>query len=59
MDAQTAGLAVIVYTMRNEPQHLAVDYGGDPAKEYRRWAALKVNGLFTDFPDTAVAALQD
>ena len=58
-DAQTAGLAVIVYTMRNEPRHLAVDYGGDPAEEYRRWAALNVTGLFTDFPDTAVAALQE
>ena len=59
MDAQTAGLAVIVYTMRNEPRHLATDYRGEPANEYRRWAALKVTGLFTDFPDTAVAALRD
>jgi glycerophosphoryl diester phosphodiesterase len=57
-DAHAAGLAVVVYTMRNEPRHLAEDYGGDPVKEYRRWASLKVDGLFTDFPDTAVAALK-
>ena len=57
-DAHAAGLVVVVYTMRNESRHLAEDYGDDPVKEYRRWASLKVDGLFTDFPDTAVTALK-
>jgi glycerophosphoryl diester phosphodiesterase len=38
--------------------HLAADYGGDPAAEYRQFAALGVDALFSDFPDTAVAALR-
>lgn len=57
-EAHNAGLAVVVYTMRNEPRHLADDYGGDPVKEYRQWASLKVDGLFTDFPETAVRSLR-
>lgn len=56
-NSHSAGLAVIVYTMRDEERHLAADYDGDPKKEYRRWASLKVDGLFTDFPDTATSAL--
>jgi glycerophosphoryl diester phosphodiesterase len=36
--------------------HLAADYGGDAAAEYRQFAALGVDALFSDFPDTAVAA---
>ena len=57
-EAHRARLAVIVYTMRNEPRHLADDYQGNPANEYRRWASLQVDGVFTDFPDTAKAALK-
>jgi glycerophosphoryl diester phosphodiesterase len=36
--------------------HLAADYGGDPAAEYRAFAELGVDAVFTDFPDTAIAA---
>ena len=56
--AHAAGLEVHPWTFRDEPQHLAADYGGDPAAEYRQFAALGVDALFSDFPDTAVAALR-
>lgn len=57
-DAHAAGLKVIIYTLRNEPQYLAADYKADPAAEYRHFRDLKIDALFTDFPDTAVAALR-
>jgi glycerophosphoryl diester phosphodiesterase len=53
-DAHAAGLAVVPYTFRNEPQFLAVEYAGDPKAEFRRWFEMGVDGLFTDFPGTAV-----
>ena len=56
--AHAAGLEVHPWTFRDEPQHLAADYGGDPAAEYRQFASLGVDALFSDFPDTAVAALR-
>lgn len=55
-DAHAAGLLVHPYTFRGEAQYLAKDYGGDPAKEYQQFFALGVDGLFSDFPDTALAA---
>lgn len=54
--AHAAGLEVHPWTFRNEAMHLAADYGGDPAAEYRAFAELGVDALFSDFPDTAVAA---
>jgi glycerophosphoryl diester phosphodiesterase len=56
--AHAAGLEVHPWTLRDEPMHLAADYGGDAAAEYRQFAALGVDALFSDFPDTAVAALR-
>jgi glycerophosphoryl diester phosphodiesterase len=56
-DARRAGLKLIVHTFRNEPRYLAQDFGGDPLKEYERWLAIGVDAVFTDFPDTARAAL--
>ena len=56
-DARRAGLFVHVWTMRSEPDYLSPSYGGDAAAEVRRFAELGVDGLFTDFPDTALAAL--
>lgn len=56
--AHAAGLAVHPWTFRDEPRHLAADYGGDPAAEYRQFAALGVDAVFSDFPDTAVKALR-
>lgn len=57
-DAHKAGLLVTPYTFRNEYIFLAQDYLGDPTPEYIQFFKLGVDGLFTDFPDTAAAALQ-
>ena len=55
-DAHTAGLQVFTWTFRNEPKRLASSFKGDPAAEYKAFYALGVDGLFSDFPDTAVKA---
>lgn len=55
-DAHRAGLFVHAWTFRNEPRYLASDYGGDPLEEYRQFYDLGVDGVFSDFPDTAIAA---
>lgn len=56
-DAHAAGLVVHPWTFRSEPVFLLPKYGGDPHAEYREFLRLGVDGLFTDFPDVAVAAL--
>ena len=56
--AREAGLGVHTWTFRNEPSMLATDYAADPAREYAQFFALGIDGLFSDFPDTAVAARQ-
>lgn len=55
-DAHKAGLLVHPYTFRNEKRRLAIDYKGDPKLEYKQFYALGVDGLFSDFADTALAA---
>ncbi len=55
-NAHAAGLFVHAFTFRNEGKRLASDYKGDPQAEYRRFFELGVDALFSDFPDTAVAA---
>lgn len=55
-DAHKAGLFVHPYTFRNEKRRLAANYKGDPVQEYKQFFALGVDGLFTDFADTALAA---
>ena len=55
-DAHKAGLFVHEYTFRNEPRRLAADYKGDPKAEYLQHFRLGVDGIFSDFADTAVAA---
>jgi len=55
-DAHGVGLFVHAWTFRNEPRYLADDYGGDPLKEYRQFYGLGVDGVFSDFPDSAIAA---
>jgi glycerophosphoryl diester phosphodiesterase len=52
-DAHARGLMVSTWTFRNEPQFLAEDYGGDPAREYEHFASLDVDAFTTDFPETA------
>jgi glycerophosphoryl diester phosphodiesterase len=55
-DAHKAGLVVHAYTFRNEKRRLAADYKGDPKLEYKQYFELGLDGLFSDFPDTALAA---
>jgi glycerophosphoryl diester phosphodiesterase len=53
-DAHAAGLLIHTWTFRND----ASGYGfADPAAEMAYYMALGVDGVFTDFPDTGVAAL--
>ena len=51
-----SGLLLHTWTFRSEARRLAATYGGDPAQEYRQFFALGIDGLFSDFPDDAVAA---
>ena len=55
-NAHAIGLEVVAFTFRNEPRRLVSDYKGDPKAEYRKFYDLGVDGLFSDFADTAVAA---
>ena len=55
-DAHKARLVVHPYTFRDEPEFLAPDYGLDPVKEYLQFFRLGVDGVFSDFGDTAVRA---
>lgn len=52
-NAHAAGLVVHAFTFRNDRSL----YGfTDPAEEYAAYFALGVDGVFTDYPDTAYAA---
>lgn len=55
-DAHKAGLFVHAYTFRNEKRRLAFDYAGNPQAEYLQFYRLGVDGVFSDFTDTALAA---
>ena len=54
--AHDHGLLVHTWTFRNEARRLAYEYEDDPIAEYLHFFALGVDGVFSDFPDTAVAA---
>ena len=55
--AHAFGLRVHVWTLRSEPVFLSPSYRGDVYAEYQQFAALGVDGIFTDFPDAAARAL--
>lgn len=55
-DAHAAGLLVHPWTFRSDGTFLAPEYGGDPGREYVQFFTLGVDGLFSDFSDTAVRA---
>lgn len=55
-NAHKLGLVVHPYTFRNEHKRLASDYQANPINEYLAFYALGVDGLFSDFADTAYAA---
>lgn len=55
-NAHAAGLFVHPFTFRSESVLLVSDYKNDPKAEYKRFYELGVDAVFSDFPDTAVAA---
>jgi glycerophosphoryl diester phosphodiesterase len=55
-DAKAAGLLVHPFTFRNEQRRLASDFKGNPVNEYVLFFELGVDGLFSDFSETARAA---
>ena len=55
-NAHKRGLFVHVFTFRNEKRRLAFSYQGDPQAEYLQFFRLGVDGVFSEFPDTAVMA---
>jgi len=55
-DAHKLGLFVHAFTFRNESRYLARSYSGDPRAEYLQFYRLGVDGVFSEFPDTAIAA---
>jgi glycerophosphoryl diester phosphodiesterase len=55
-DAHKAGLFVHPFTFRNESRRLPMDYARDGTNEYLAYYRLGVDGVFTDFTDTALAA---
>ncbi len=57
-DAHNAGLFVHEYTFRSERGYynLPLDAAGDPVAEYLTHFRLGVDGVFTDFADTALEA---
>ncbi len=65
-DAHARGLLVHVWTFRNENNFLPADFrrGTDPAaygdifSEYRLFLAQRIDGVFSDNPDTAVEAVR-
>ncbi|AJK49963.1 glycerophosphoryl diester phosphodiesterase [Burkholderia plantarii] len=55
-DAHKAGLFVHSYTFRNEARYLPGKYHGDPVGEYLDAYRAGIDGVFSDFANTAVAA---
>ncbi|WP_280155247.1 glycerophosphodiester phosphodiesterase [Piscinibacter sp. XHJ-5] len=55
-NAHKLGLVVHPYTFRNEQRRLASDFKGNPVNEYLTFYEIGVDGLFSDFADTAFAA---
>lgn len=55
-DAHAVGLFVHTWTFRNETRYLVSDYGDNPVEEYLQFYCLGLDGLFSDFPDTAVTS---
>lgn len=64
-DAHRAGLEVVVWTIRNENQFMATNYrigtdpnaDGDVQAELRDFLDAGVDGVFADYPDVAVTAV--
>ena len=57
-DAHAAGLLVHAWTLRSDAPFLAPRWRGDAKAEVRALRDAGVDGVFTDFPDDAIAALR-
>lgn len=57
-DAHQAGLYVHTYTFRSEKSRLAGVYKGDAIAEYLPYFKAGIDGVFTDFTPTGLAARQ-
>ena len=55
-DAHMDGLFVHAFTFLNEERLLEASYNGDPKHEYLQYYEIGLDGLFSDFADTALAA---
>ena len=55
-NAHALGLLVHPFTFRNEQRRLASDYKGNPVNEYLTFYEHGVDGLFSDFADSAFVA---
>lgn len=55
-NAHRLGLLVHPYTFRSEQKRLTGSFGGNAVNEYLAFYEAGVDGLFSDFADTAVAA---
>ncbi|TDM00619.1 MAG: glycerophosphodiester phosphodiesterase [Flavobacteriaceae bacterium] len=55
--AHQRNLQVFAYSFRNEWYRLPLEYKNDPINEYLHFFNLGIDGVFTDFPDTAQQAL--
>jgi glycerophosphoryl diester phosphodiesterase len=54
--AHAHGLLIHTWTFRNEQHRLLSDFKGNPVNEYLHFYGLGVDGVFSDFPNTAFAA---
>ncbi|AFY42755.1 glycerophosphodiester phosphodiesterase [Nostoc sp. PCC 7107] len=54
-NAHAAGLQVHIWTFRNEDYFLPLDFQGNPQGEYELFFSLGVDGVFSDFSDTALS----
>jgi glycerophosphoryl diester phosphodiesterase len=55
-NAHAQGLLVHPFTFRSEQRRLASDYKGNPVNEYLTFYEHGVDGLFSDFADSAFVA---
>ncbi|RCJ26027.1 glycerophosphodiester phosphodiesterase [Nostoc minutum NIES-26] len=58
-DAHTASLLVHVWTFRNEDLFLPLDFQENPQEEYKLFFSFGIDGVFSDYPDTAKQVILD
>jgi glycerophosphoryl diester phosphodiesterase len=59
INAHASGLLVHAWTFRNEDHFLPLDFQGNPQGEYDLFFKLGIDGVFSDYPDTAYALNQN